>query len=71
MIIEENGLGIAYGNDVEKIKEGLKELLVRKSTEKISLELLVEKLKKYTRGYQAQKMLNCLDQNWYEKRRKD
>ena len=63
LIIEENGLGIAYGNDVEKIKEGLKELLVRKSTEKISLELLVEKLKKYTRGYQAQKMLNCLDQN--------
>lgn len=63
LIIEENGLGVAYGNDVEKLKEGLKELLVKKYTEKYSLDLLAEKLEKYTREYQAQRMLDCLDKN--------
>ena len=62
-IIEENDLGEVYGNDVEKIKEALKVLLVEKHPGKFSLELLTEKLRHYTRGYQAQRMLDCLNQN--------
>lgn len=56
-IIEENGLGVALGNDVGKIKLALKRLFIEQQIEKNGHEQLSEKLRVYTREYQARKML--------------
>jgi len=57
-LIEESGHGINFGKDVNKIKEHLINLL--KSSEKPKFDINAKLLEKYTREYQAKKLLELV-----------
>ncbi|GAB6072768.1 glycosyltransferase family 4 protein [Venenivibrio stagnispumantis] len=57
-LIEESGHGINFGKDVNKIKEHLINLL--KSKEKPKFDINIKLLEKYTREYQAKKLLELI-----------